>query len=88
MQRLACVHIDYSIGFTREEVEEILAAQKAELKCTLAAWSESSSSVQKRRLTRSTRSSPHAKRAGRLAPGINGRPVHVGTSEVIGHLPK
>jgi len=32
---------DYSIGFTREEVEEILAAQKAELKRTLAAWSES-----------------------------------------------
>src|SRR6185436_20843020 len=41
---------DYSIGFTREEVEEILAAQKAELKRTLAAWSESGSSVQKRRI--------------------------------------
>ena len=40
---------DYSIGFTREEVEEILAAQKAELKRTLAAWSESGSSVTKRR---------------------------------------
>ena len=41
---------DYSIGFTREEVEEILAAQKAELKRTLAAWSESGSSVTKRRI--------------------------------------
>src|SRR5437773_2407039 len=29
---------DHSIGFTREEVEEVLAAQKAELKRTLAAW--------------------------------------------------
>ena len=41
---------DYSIGFVREEVEEILAAQKAELKRTLAAWSESGSSITKRRI--------------------------------------
>jgi hypothetical protein len=32
--------LDYSVGFTRGEVEEILAAQKAELKRTLVAWSE------------------------------------------------
>ena len=43
---------DYSIGFTREEVEEILSAQKAELKRTLAAWSESGSSITKRRIER------------------------------------
>ena len=41
---------DYSIGFTRAGVEEILAAQKAELKRTLAAWWESSSSITKRRI--------------------------------------
>ena len=44
---------DYSIGFTREEVEDILAAQKAELKRTLAAWSESGSSITKRRIDES-----------------------------------
>jgi hypothetical protein len=56
---------DYPIGFTRgcsrvrqpplfpsasSEVEQILAAQKAELKRTLAAWSESGSTVTKRRI--------------------------------------
>ena len=68
---------DYSIGFTREEVEEILAAQKEELKRTLAAWSESGSTVTKRQ--RALR---------RLAPEIYGRPVRVSTSEIVGHLPK
>lgn len=42
--------IDYSIGFTHAEVLEILAVHKAELKKTLASWSESGSSVQKRRI--------------------------------------
>lgn len=42
--------IDYSVGFTTTEVEEILAAQKAELKKTLAAYSSDGSSVTKRRL--------------------------------------
>ena len=80
---------DYSIGFTREEVEEILAAQKAELKRTLAAWSESGSSIQKRRIDEI-----HAIIAGcqsalrKLAPEIYSRSVRVGTSEIIGHLPK
>jgi hypothetical protein len=80
---------DYSIGFTREEVEEILAVQKAELKRTLAAWSESGSSVSKRRIDEI-----HAIIAAcqaalrRLAPEIYGRPIRVGGSEIIGHLPK
>ena len=80
---------DYSIGFTREEVEEILAAQKAELKRTLAAWSESGSSVQKRRIDEI-----HAVIAAcqtalrRLAPDVYGRPARVATSEVSGYLPK
>ena len=42
--------IDYSIGFTVEEVEEILTVHKAELKKTLAAYSDDGSSVTKRRL--------------------------------------
>jgi hypothetical protein len=42
--------IDYSIGFTQAEVEEILTAQKAELKKTLAAYANDGSSVTKRRI--------------------------------------
>ena len=42
--------IDYSIGFTRAEVEEILSIHKEELKKTLASWSDSGSAVTKRRL--------------------------------------
>jgi hypothetical protein len=42
--------VDYSIGFTREEVLEIFEAHKVELKKTLAAWSDSGSSVTKRRI--------------------------------------
>ena len=70
-------------------MEEILAAQKAELKRTLAAWSDSGSSVQKRRIDEI-----HAIIAAcqaalrRLAPQIYGRIIRVATSKVIGHLPK
>ena len=42
--------VDYSIGFTTPEVEEILSAQKAELKKTQAAYANDGSSVSKRRL--------------------------------------
>ena len=42
--------IDYSIGFTVPEIEEILTAQKAELKKTQAAYANDGSSVSKRRL--------------------------------------
>lgn len=42
--------IDYSIGFTASEVEEILAVQKAELKKTLTAYADNGSSVSKRRV--------------------------------------
>ena len=80
---------DYTIGFTRAEVEEILAAQKAELKRTLAAWSESGSAVTKRRIDEIHAIIEACQRAlRRLAPEIYGRPVRVGTSVVIGHLPK
>jgi len=80
---------DYSIGFTRAEVEEILAAQKAELKRTLAAWSESGSSITKRRIDEIHAIIAACQTALRkLAPEVHGRPVRVGTSVVIGHLPK
>lgn len=42
--------IDYSIGFTQAEVEEIMTAQKAELKKTMAANANDGSSVTKRRI--------------------------------------
>lgn len=80
---------DYSVGFTRAEVEEILAAQKAELKRTLAAWSESGSSVTKRRLDEIHAIIAACQAALRmLAPDIYGRMAHVTTSEVTGYLPK
>jgi hypothetical protein len=80
---------DYSIGFTQEEVEEILGAQKAELKRTLAAWSESGSSVSKRRIDEIHAIIAACQAALRiLAPEVYARPIRVGTSEVIGHLPK
>lgn len=81
--------LDYSIGFTREEVEEILTTQKAELKRTLAAWSESGSSVTKRRTDEIHAIIGACQSALRkLAPDVYGRPVRVGTSQVSGHLPK
>jgi hypothetical protein len=80
---------DYSIGFTQQEVEEILAAQKAELKRTLAAWSDSGSSVSKRRLDEIHAIIGACQSALRkLAPETYSTPIRVGTSEVIGHLPK
>ena len=80
---------DYAIGFTQQEVEEILAAQKEELKRTLAAWSESGSTVTKRRIDEIHAVIEACQKAlRRLAPQIYGRPVRVGTSEIIGHLPK
>ena len=80
---------DYSIGFTQQEVEEILAAQKAELKRTLAAWSESGSSVTKRRIDEIHAIIAACQGALRkLAPDVYGRTAHVVTSEVSGYLPK
>ncbi|MDP0498686.1 MAG: hypothetical protein Q7P63_01180 [Verrucomicrobiota bacterium JB022] len=43
--------VDYSIGFTTSEVEEILQAQKAELKRTQQAYADNGSSVTKRRIS-------------------------------------
>jgi hypothetical protein len=80
---------DYSVGFTRQEVEEILAAQKAELKRSLAAWSESGSAVTKRRVDEIHAIIEACQRAlKKLAPEVYGRPVRVATSEVFVFLPK
>lgn len=80
---------DYSIGFTREEVEEILGAQKAELKRTLAAWSESGSVITKRRIDEIHEIITACQKAlRRLAPEVYGQPARVAASEVFGFLPK
>ena len=80
---------DYSIGFTRAEVEEILATQKAELKRTLAAWSESGSTVTKRRIDEIHAIIEACQIAlKKLAPEIYGRPKRVDVSEVFGFLPR
>jgi hypothetical protein len=42
--------IDYYTGFTKEQVSKILAIQQEELPKTIAAWTDSGSSVQKRKL--------------------------------------
>jgi hypothetical protein len=80
---------DYSVGFTRAKVEEILAAQKAELKRTLAVWSESGSSIMKRRIDEIHAIIGACQSALRkLAPEGLWAALRVGTSEIIGHLPK
>jgi hypothetical protein len=80
---------DYSIGFTFEEVEEILAAQKAELKRTLAAWSESGSSISKRRVDEIHAIIAACQTALRKpSPVVYGRPARVAASSVPGYLAK
>ena len=80
---------DYSIGFTRQDVEDILAVQKAELKRTLAAWSESGSAVTKRRIDEIHAIIAACQSALRkLAPEVYGQPLRVATSEMAGHMPK
>jgi hypothetical protein len=80
---------DYSVGFTREEVEEILAAQKAELKRTLAAWQESGSTITKRRIDEIHAIIEACQIAlKKLAPEAYGKRARVDTSAVFGFLPK
>ena len=70
--------IDYSIGFTKTEVEEILSVHKAELKKTLAAYSNDGSSVTKRRIDE-INTVIHAcqKALQKLSPEQYGKPVRV-----------
>jgi hypothetical protein len=75
--------IDYSIGFSRAEVEEILAVHKAELTKTLASWSDSGSMVTKRRLDEIHLVIAACQEAlRRLAPETYGHPRRVAQSSV------
>lgn len=79
---------DYSIGFSRAEVEEILSIHKAELTKTLASWTDSGSAVTKRRLDEIHLVIAACQDALRkLAPETYGRPTRVAQSEVI-HIPR
>ena len=82
--------VDYSIGFTQAEVEEILAAQKAELKKTQAAYANDGSSVSKRRLDEIHAIIRACQDAlVKLAPDTYARPKRTAMqSAVIGHLSK
>ncbi|QYY34598.1 hypothetical protein [Ruficoccus sp. ZRK36] len=82
--------IDYSIGFTVPEIEEILAVQKAELKKTQAAYANDGSSVSKRRLDEIHAIIRACQDAlVKLAPETHARPKRTAMqSGVIGHLPK
>jgi len=80
--------IDYSIGFSRSEVEEILAIHKAELKKTLAAWSDSGSSVTKRRLDEIHLVIASCQAALRkLDPATYGKPARIAQS-IVGVISK
>jgi prefoldin subunit 5 len=82
--------IDYSIGFTVEEVEEILATQKAELKKTLTAYADNGSSVTKRRIDEIHTIIAACQQAlQKLAPETYGRPRRrVAQSGFAGYLDK
>ena len=81
--------IDYSVGFTLQEVEEILAAQKAELKKTLAAYANDGSTVTKRRVDEIHAIIAACQKALRkLDPETYGRPVRVRRTGMAGYLEK
>jgi len=80
--------IDYSIGFTRAEVEQILSIHKAELTKTLASWTDSGSAVTKRRLDEIHTVIAACQDALRkLAPDDYGRGRRVAQSS-IDHIPR
>lgn len=81
--------IDYSIGFTQAEVEEILTAQKAELKKTLAAYANDGSSVTKRRVDEIHTVIAACQRAlQKLDPETYGKALKTSVSGFVGHLEK
>ena len=81
--------IDYSVGFTLQEVEEILAVQKTELSKTLAAYANDGSSVTKRRLNEIHTIIAACQDALRkLDPETYGRPARVVRTGFSGHLAK
>lgn len=83
------VPIDYSTGFSKDEVEEILAVQKAELKKTLAAYANDGSTVTKRRIDEIHAIIAACQRALRkLDPETYGRPVRTVRTGFGGYLDK
>ena len=81
--------IDYSIGFTKAEVDEILAVQKGELKKTLAAYANDGSSVTKRRIDEIHTIISACQRALRkLDPETYGKTVRVARTGMGGYLDK
>lgn len=81
--------IDYSIGFNQAEVEEILSAQKAELKKTLAAYANDGSSVTKRRIDEIHSIIAACQKAlQKLAPETYGEPLKTSATGFVGHLEK
>jgi len=68
--------IDYSIGFTVEEVKDILDVQKAELKKVMQAYSDSGTSVTKRRIDEINTVISACQRAlQKLSPSTYGTPA-------------
>ena len=82
--------VDYSIGFTIPEIEEILSTQKAELKKTQAAYANDGSSVSKRRLDEIHAIIRACQDAlVKLAPDTYSKPKRTAIqSAVVGHLAK
>jgi hypothetical protein len=81
--------VDYSVGFTVAEVEEILAVQKVELKKTLAAYANDGSSVTKRRIDEiHTIIAACQKALQKLAPATYGKPLKTSVTGFVGYLQK
>ena len=81
------VAIDYSVGFTVVEVEEILAAQKAELKKTLAAYANDGSSVTKRRIDEIHEIIAACQKAlQKLAPETYGKGLKTSRTGFVGYM--
>jgi len=83
------MRIDYTTGFTTEEVEEILACQKLELKKAMASYSDNGSSFARRRLDEVHAIIASCQRALQILDPDN-YPVKptVAQSRVVGYLPK
>lgn len=82
-------NVDYSVGFTVAEFEEILTAQKAELKKTLAAYANDGSSVTKRRIEEiHTVIAACQKALQKLDPDTYGKSLKTSSTGFVGHLEK
>ena len=81
--------VDYSIGFTVAEIEEILTAQKAELKKTLAAYANDGSSITKRRIDEIHEIITACQAAlQKLDPDTYGKTVKTTKTGFVGYLEK